>query len=300
MDDTLVANRDPSEVVLSKLSTAFDALTPEAQKAARYVLENPREVSVSTVREVAGAAQVSPNTLVRMARQLGFEGYDDFREPFRDAVRRGSAGFAGRAKRLQDARAAGGLDGLFAEMAASARANLEQTFAGLDAAELRAAAEAIWKARDVYVLGVGVNNANARNFTRLASMAMTRFHAIPSAGATPTDDVAWADERDALIAMTTRPYRVEVVKTVALARAQGVTVVALSDSRASPIIRAADHPFVVATETPQFFPSSVAIIAVLEALLSFVVASASPDIVERVDALHARRRELGLYDEEGA
>jgi DNA-binding MurR/RpiR family transcriptional regulator len=28
------------------------------------------------------------------------------------------------------------------------------------------------------------------------------------------DDLAWADERDVLIAMTCRPYRTEVVETV--------------------------------------------------------------------------------------
>jgi nitrite reductase/ring-hydroxylating ferredoxin subunit len=59
-------------------------------------------------------------------------------------------------------------------------------------------------------------------------------------------------------------------------------VVGLSDSPASPIIRAAHHGFVVAVDTPQFFPSSVATIAVLETLLSFVIAVASDEIVERV------------------
>ena len=61
-------------------------LTPEARKAATYVLENPRDVGVSTVREIAQAANVKPNTVVRMARQVGFEGYEDFRAPFRDAI----------------------------------------------------------------------------------------------------------------------------------------------------------------------------------------------------------------------
>ena len=51
-------------------------------------------------------------------------------------------------------------------------------------------------------LGVGVNNSNARNFTYLASTGMRDFHAIPRPGSAPVDDLAWADERDVLIAMT--------------------------------------------------------------------------------------------------
>ena len=66
MNGTNVSNE-----VLARLTKDWAALTPEAQKAARYVLENPNDVGVSTVREIAEAANVKPNTFVRMARQVG-------------------------------------------------------------------------------------------------------------------------------------------------------------------------------------------------------------------------------------
>ncbi|MEO0991386.1 MAG: SIS domain-containing protein, partial [Pseudomonadota bacterium] len=139
------------------------------------------------------------------------------------------------------------------------------------------------------------NNANARNFTYLASTGMTRFHAIPRPGSTAVDDLAWAKDRDALVAMTCRPYRAEVVEAVEIAREQGMTIVSISDSLASPIIRAADHGFIVKADTPQFFPSSVSTMAVLETLLSFVIAVGSDEIVERVERFHRRRHQLGIY-----
>ena len=287
-----------SSAVLERLTEEWDALTPEAQKAARYVLENPNDVGVSTVREIAEAANVKPNTFVRMARQVGFEGYEDFRAPFREAIRSGAASFPDRARWLQDIRKSGDLGGLYAEMVEGAIRNVEETFAGIDAQALNAAAEAIWASRQVFTLGVGVNNANARNFTYLASTGMTQFHAIPRPGSTPVDDLAWADERDVLIAMTCRPYRTEVIEGVRIAREQGLCVISLSDSPASPIIRAADHGFVVAVDTPQFFPSSVSTIALLETLLSFVIAVASDEIVERVKKFHHRRHQLGIYAED--
>jgi len=295
---SIMYGTDVSSRVLHRLTEEWDALTPEAQKAARYVLENPADVGVSTVREIAEAAKVKPNTFVRMARQVGFEGYEDFRAPFREAIRQGAVSFPDRARWLQDIRKSGDLGGLYGDMAEAAMRNIEDTFAGIDVVRLKAAAEAIWASRQVFVLGVGVMNANARNFTYLASTGMTDFHAIPRPGSTPVDDLAWADGRDVLIAMTCRPYRAEVVEAVRLARDQGLTVVALSDSPASPIIRAAQHGFVVAADTPQFFPSSVATIALLETLLSFVIAVASDEIVARVERFHQRRHQLGIYLEE--
>lgn len=286
---------DVSSTILERLADELSALTPEARKAATYVLENPRDVGVSTVREIAEAAKVKPNTVVRMARQVGFEGYEDFRAPFREAIRRGAADFPDRARWLQDIRKSGDLGGLYADMVRDVLANIEETFADISTEDLKAAAEAIWNARRVFALGVGVNNSTARNFTYLASTGMTEFHAIPSPGSTPIDDLAWADHHDVLIAITCKPYRSEVVEAVEIARGQGMTIVALSDSPASPILRVADHSFVVSVDTPQFFPSSVSIIALLETLLSFVVSVASGEIVERVETFHKRRHQLGLY-----
>jgi DNA-binding MurR/RpiR family transcriptional regulator len=293
MNDTNV-----SSIVLDRLTEEWDALTPEAQKAARYVLENPTDVGVSTVREIAEAANVKPNTFVRMARQVGFDGYEDFRAPFRDAIRRGTVSFPDRARWLQDIGKSGELGGLYADMVGAAIRNIEETFGGISEEALKAAATDIWNSRQIYTLGVGVNNSNARNFTYLASTGMKQFHAIPRPGSTAIDDLAWADEQDVLIAITCHPYRTEVIEAIKLAREQGMTVVGLSDSPASPVILNANHGFVVAADTPQFFPSSVSTIALLETLLSFVVAVSSDEIVERVERFHRRRHQLGLYAEE--
>ncbi|NOD77752.1 MULTISPECIES: MurR/RpiR family transcriptional regulator [unclassified Ruegeria] len=289
---------DVSSEVLGRLSQELSLLTPEAQKAARYVLENPREVGVSTVREIAEAASVKPNTVVRMARQIGFEGYGDFREPFRDEIRRSDVSFPDRARWLQGISRSGDLGELYADLLGSAIRNIEETFADIDASRLQSAAETIWSARSIYTLGVGINNSNASNFTYLARTGMTDFHAIPRPGSTAIDDLAWADEQDVLIAITCHPYRTEVVEAVQTARKQGVTVIGISDSPASPVILSAEHGFVVSVDTPQFFPSSVSTIALLETLLSFVIAVSSDEIVERVEKFHIRRHQLGLYQEE--
>lgn len=284
--------------VLAALSSELTQLTPETRKAASYVLENPNDIGVSSIREIAEAADVKPNTLVRMARSVGFDGYDDFRAPFREEIRRGVASFPDRARWLQSLGKGGKLGGLYADMVSSAIRNIEETFAHIEPARLKAAAECIWNSRMTFTLGVGVNSSNAQNFTYLASTGMVQFHAIPRPGSAPIDDLAWADERDVLIAITCKPYRSEVVDAVAVAREQGVTVIGISDSPASPLILGSPHGFVVAADTPQFFPSSVSTIALLETLLSFVIASASPDIVDRVTRFHNRRRQLGIYQEE--
>ena len=284
--------------VLDRLAVDLPDLSPEARKAATYVLENPSDVGVSTVREIAVAANVKPNTLVRLARRMGFNGYDDFREPFREAIRNGPPAFETRAQWLQDTRSQGRLGDLYADMVQSALHNIEDSFAATSPEDMAAAGEAVWQAKSVYTLGVGVNNSNARSFTYLASTGMVDFHTIPRPGNTATDDLAFASKGDVLIAITCKPYRSEVVDAVHVAKDQGLTIVGISDSPASPILTVADHSFVMASETPQFFPSSVSTVAVLETLLSFVIAAATPAVVKRVERFHSRRYELGIYEQD--
>ena len=304
MSDTTVPSSAPtsryvdSTQVLSALALEFDQLSPQVRKAASHVLENPNDVSVSSIREFADAAGVKPNTLVRLARSIGFDGYENFREMFREEIRRGPVNFPDRARWLQSLGQRGKLGGLYRDMVDAAISNIEETFTGIDAAQLQSAALAILKSEQVFTLGVGVHNSNAHNFTYLAGTGMVQFHAIPKLGSTPVDDLVRAGKRDVLIAITCKPYRSEVVAAVKMAREQGVTVIGISDSAASPIVVGSDHGFVVVAQSPQFFPTSVTTIALLETLLSFVIALAPAKIVTRVKQFHDRRLQLGLYEED--
>tara|TARA_R110002094_G_scaffold12413_1_gene22507 strand:- start:320 stop:1243 length:924 start_codon:yes stop_codon:yes gene_type:complete len=301
MNQTNVQNPDTSSprAVLDAVADILPTLPGEVRKAAAYVLENPNEIGICSIREMAVAAGVKPNTFVRMARSAGFGGYDDFRTVFREELRHRQADFPDRARWLQSLPQKGELSGLYADMAASSLANIEQMFSSCDAANMQSAAQDIVQARMTYVLGVGVGSALARNFAYLASMALDTVRAIPSDAALPVDGLVQAEEGDLLIAMTIKPFRREVIEAVDLADRMGMTVMAISDTPAAPIFQTAKHRFVLPTETPQFFSSTLAIHAFFETLMAFVIAQAPASAVESIERFHERRQMLGIYVDGG-
>jgi len=301
MDSTIVqpAKAWRPEQVLEHLAASFETLTPELRKAATYVLENPSAIGVSSTREIATAAKVKPNTLVRMARTVGFDGYESFREPFRAEIIAGRENFPDRARWLQSLSKGGALSGLYSDMAEAAIGNVEGLFAGTDAGAVKAAAKDIAAARATHVLGVGIANVFARNFAYLAGMAIRNVTAIPQDGSLPIDGLVQAQAGDVLLAMTFKPYRREVVEAVRQAVEQDVTVIGMSDSPAAPILTHAKHRFVIPTETPQFFTSTVAVSAFLETLIAFVIADADDDAVANIERFHDRRHALGVYWKDG-
>ena len=287
-----------STAILDRLADRFEKLTPELRKAASYVLENPGAIGVSSAREIAKAANVKPNTLVRLARVSGFDGYDGFRQPFRDEIREGRDNFPDRAQWLQSLSKGGHLSGLYSDLAAAALDNIEGFFSSASADDFKQAADEILAARATYVLGVGISSVFARNFAYLVSMAVDNVREIPRDGSMPVDGLVKAGEGDVLLAMTFKPYRREVVEAVEAALEQGVTVIGISDSPASPLLTRAKHRFVIPTDTPQFFTSTVAVAAFLETLVAFVVADADKQAVSNIKRFHERRRELGIYWDE--
>lgn len=287
--------------MLERLQSLRADLTPELRKTAEFMLDKPNEIGVSSIRQLAARADVKPNTLVRLSRALGMKSYDSFREVFRSEIRQGREAYPDRARWLQSLSQQGQLGGLYAASAEASIDNLEGFFAATAHGAIEKTAQTIVAARRTYVLGVGVTNAVAHNFAYLAGMAIDGVRALPNGGTLPVDGLARADHHDVLIAMTFSPYRREVVDAVTVARSQGVTIIAISDSFACPIMAHAGQRFIVPTDTPQFFTSTVALTAFFEVLLAFVIAAAGDDVVASIEAFHSRRHTLGIYvDEEGS
>jgi len=296
-DDTYGMNvASPSEPtdILAAMSGELGDLSPQVRQAAMYLLDNPGEIAVTSMRGIADAAGVKPNTLVRLARAIGFDGYEELRSPFRQYAAEGTLSFPDRARFLQTISQGGSHNSLLADMAGAAFANVESLFATVDADELKAAADLIDRASRANVLGVGTARTLAENFAYVAGMAVDNVAAIPVIGLA-IDDVARMSPSDVLVAMTFSPYRAEIVEAVRLAVDRSVPVIAVTDSHASPLISLATHAFVVPNDSPLPFSSNVAATALLETLLAFIVGESGGDVATSIAAFHANRRAAGIY-----
>ena len=285
-----------TDQILARLAEVYTGLSPQLRRAADYVLHNPNEVGVRSMRQVAEKASVNPNTLVRLARAIGFDGYQAFRRPFSERLSRGGEDFfPDRARWLQSLAAGGSHGQLYRDMAATSLANIEQLFSGATPDEVKRVADLIVASHTTYVLGVGSAHSLAHLFWYIGRMALDNLVQVPRQGNLPIDDIARIRGDDLLLAMTFAPYRSDVVHAVDLARERGATVVAISDSRTSPIALLAEHVFVAPNTTPQFFPSLSAALVLLETLLAFVVADGAPAAVDNIKRFHASRYQTGVY-----
>jgi DNA-binding MurR/RpiR family transcriptional regulator len=285
------------EEVIARLLADFDELPGQLQLCARYLIDHPHEVGLQSMRTLASNAEVQPNSFVRLARHLGFEGYDALRERFRDFVRGGTGSTPDRVRWLQQMDRKGGSAAIFGSMAESCLENTEKMFAQQSIADLDRAVDLMINARRVYVLGLGLAYPLAYNFWYVARMGFDHFILTPRHGSLPTDDIIRMDERDCLLAMTFQPYRRDTLAAVQRARKTGAKIIGVTDSSAASLCREADIGLVSPTHTAQFFHSNSAVTALLESLCALLVVRGGDAASQAVDAFHQARWEENIYDE---
>ena len=285
------------EEVLEQLLDEFGQLPAQLQLCARYLIDHPHEVGLQSMRTLATNAEVHPNSFVRLARHLGFDGYDAMRERFRDFVRAGVGSSPDRVAWLREMDRKGGSAAVVGSMAEACLDNLEKMFAQQSIRELEQAVDWMIEARRVYVLELGLAYPLVYNFWYVARMGFDHFILSPRHGSLPSDDVIRMDERDCLLAMTFQPYRRDTLSAVQQAKERGARIIGVTDSSAATLCREADLGLVAPTHTPQFFQSNAAVAALLETLCALLVIRGGDAASAAVEAFHSARWEENIYDE---
>ena len=94
-----------SAEIVERIKTALDHGMPvQMQAAARFIMDQPSEVALLSMREQARKAGVPPATMTRLAQRLGFSGYQDLKDAYVEAVRDNVAWFSGRAVNMLNRR----------------------------------------------------------------------------------------------------------------------------------------------------------------------------------------------------
>ena len=81
------------------------------------------------------------------------------------------------------------------------------------------------------------------------------------------------------------------------AKQVGAKVIGVTGSSASTLCREADLGLVSPTHAPQFFPSTSAVIALLESLCALLVVRGGEQASAAVEAFHSARWDENIYDE---
>jgi RpiR family transcriptional regulator, carbohydrate utilization regulator len=260
-------------------------------RIARFVLEHPHIAVQHSVAELAKAAKVSEPTVIRFCRQLGSKSFSEFRLAILHEISADGA-----ANEVPELSPADTVESAADKMLAASAETLQSLRRTLPMDAVRHAAVATLKARWVHIYGFGSSAtvaADAQNkLFRLA--AMTVAHNDPHVQAMAASTLG---PEDVIIAISASGTTRELIETIEIGLANGVTVIGVTRP-GSPLARRCSILLPVrATERREIFTpltTRVAQLAVIDALVVGVTLLSPPTVIaERLgrmdDALNRRR-----------
>lgn len=269
----------------------FASLSPTLQAAARFIVDHPNEVVISSMRTLAEHAQAQPATFVRLAQQLGFAGWPELKTAFAADMGLHKEGYGQRAQSLAKR---GPKSDLLGEMFDVLRRNLDDTQAH-SAALLPKAAELLRKAANVHVSGFRASSPIAYALFYGYRLFRNSVQLIDGQHGGLEMQMRAVARGDAVVVTSFAPYSQEALKVATTARAAGAKVIAITDSSASPLALEAHLSLVFAVESPSFFPSVAAGVGLVEALLELLVAAGGAGVAKDIDKTEQNLFDSGAY-----
>jgi DNA-binding MurR/RpiR family transcriptional regulator len=269
----------------------FPSLSPKLQAAARFIVDHPNEVVISSMRTMAERAQSQPATFVRLAHQLGYAGWPELKAAFAVDMGLHAAGYGDRAKSLARRGSQGDLLG---EMFEVLRRNLDETVSH-SAVMLPKVVNMLGKAAVVHIAGFRASAPIAYSLFygyRLFRHSVALLDGQHGGLELQTRAIG---KGDAVVIVSFAPYSREAIAVAAAAKAAGAKVVAFTDSSASPLALESDLELLFSVESPSFFPSVAAGVGLAEALLELLMVAGGDSVVKEIDRTEESLFDTGAY-----
>ncbi len=267
--------------VLSKIREQYSHLPPTLQLAAKYIIDHPADFGIDPIRTTAEKTGVSTYSLVRLSKEMGFPGFEEFRSPFRRALR-STAKTIVNTKWVDDLSAQGPTGHILADSAENAMSILKHSLHNMTPEVSEKFVSVLTNARTVYVTATSTSYTLASYFQHIARLVLPNVQFIPRDMANPIVDLNFADDRDVLLAITVNPYSQVTINACKFAREKGLKLLIITDSDLPLSELSPEAVLTAEMESPYVFACYLGVIAVLESLLHLLVIEGGEEAAEKI------------------
>jgi len=267
-------------------------MTRQLALSARFLVDHPDSVVISSMREIAGRVGVAPATLLRLARLLGYQDWSDFREVYVEYFRSSPPHYADKADALSKRR---GTPELVQEVANAQLAALQHSASTNSADDVDAAARTLSRAERIFVAAFMSCRAPGLAFTYICRLFRSNVTLLGFEGTSLVADLADLQPEDAVLAINFVPYSRDIHLVADAVVRSRASLVSIADSRATPLSAHASSILLFAPQSPSFFPSITGAVALVESLAAAMLARGGKSAASRVRSVEKALYSSGSY-----
>jgi DNA-binding MurR/RpiR family transcriptional regulator len=276
---------------LSELRSALPSLPMRLREVGRFVAANDYDATTRSMRELASVAGADPASFTRLAKALGYSGWEELRAALTEARRPPQCQpFSGRAR---DRRRGPHSDVLLVSDKLEAEA---LGITRISPQSVAAAAKTLHAARRVWIAGF----RSCRGVAELLNYELRLFRPdeVQLVGGSGPEDLDLGAFRsgEAVVVIGFAPYSYASVLSARAARRSGARLIAIADTVTAPVAEGADHLLLFeCAASPGFFPSLTGAVAIAQSLAAAAFVLGGTGAKKRLEQTEARLAATSQY-----
>ena len=260
---------------------------------AQYIIGHYDKAAFMTASRLGSTVGVSESTVVRFAAEVGFEGYPQLQRALQELIRN-------RLTSVQRMEVTSDQIGTSDALHKVLNLDIEKIRHTLEEASLEDfnnAVDAIVGAKNIYILGIRSASALSGFLSFYFNHIFENVRLVNTTSASEMfEQILRIGKDDVFIGITFPRYSKRTYNAAAYARVNGAQVVAITDSRLSPIAQTADHLLLARSDMTSFVDSLVAPLSLINALIVAVGLKKKDEIAQTYSRLEQIWDEYHVYE----
>lgn len=250
--------------VFNLIRSEYDNFSKGHKKIADFIMKNYDKCAFMTASKMGEEANVSESTVVRFSYALGYDGYPQLQKDLQEVIKN-QLTIIQRAKMSFD-----NIDEykIFENVLKNDTHNIKQTLGRIDPNSFRKLVNDIVDCKgNIYIVGLRTSTSLSEYLAYYLELMLDNIRLIRYSYTDVFEQIVDVKKNDLVIGISFPRYTSRTYDILNYAKKQGVNIVAITDSKQSPIGEIADNVIIAVNNMTSIVDSLVAPLSVINALI---------------------------------
>lgn len=259
----------------------------------KYIVDHYDKAAFMTAAKLGATVGVSESTVVRFASEVGFDGYPQLQRALQELIQNKLTAV----QRMEITNEQIGNEDVLQKVLNLDIEKIRRTLEETSPESFSSAVEAITKARRVYIIGVRSAASLAQFMSFYCNLILRDVKLVSTSSVSEMfEQILRIGENDVLVAISFPRYSRRTIQATQYASKRGAKVIAITDSRTSPLVEKATSVLLARSDMVSFVDSLAAPLSLINALIVAVGLSKREEISETFARLEQIWAEYDVYE----
>ncbi len=282
--------------ILTYIQENMSSFSKGQKLIANYILQSYDKAAFMTASKLGKTVNVSESTVVRFAAELGFDGYPSMQKTLQEMIRNKLTAI----QRVEVSKERIGNQDVMTMVMQSDIEKIRMTLDETDQTSFNQAVAAIANAKRIYILGVRSASVLANFISFYFRFMFDNVVSVDTSSISEVfEQIVHISADDVFIGLSFPRYSKRTIKAMQYAKDQGAKVVAITDSKVSPLTKIADVSLLAKSDMASFVDSLVAPLSLVNALIVAISREKAVHLESSLNRLESIWEEYDVYEKQG-